>query len=63
MYLNIDDDPLYLTEENHVEEDILEEVANKRSCADGNYDLERNSDLEQTVTHTAARRAVQVLEC
>ena len=64
--LNTDNDAPYFPEDNHLEDYIIEAIVNKRSCADRNDDLDDNSDQEQTgeptVTHTAARCVVQVLE-
>ena len=58
-YLDIDDDAPCFPEDN-LEDDIVEAIVNERSCADGNDDLDDDSDQEQTVEptvmHTAARR-------
>ena len=64
-YLDINDDvPCF--PEDKLEDDIIEAIVNEGSCADGNDDLDDNSDQEQTVEptvrHTAAIGAVQVLE-
>ena len=65
-YLDIDDDAPCFPEDNNLEDNIVEAIVNERSCADGNDDTDDDSDEEQTieptVTHTAARRAIQVLE-
>ena len=51
--------------DNNLEDDVVQAIVNERSCA-GNDDLDNDSDQEQTVeptvTHIAARLAVQVLE-
>ena len=63
-YLDIDDDAPCFPEDN-LEDDIVEAVVNERSCADGNDDLDDNSDQEQTVEptvmHTAASSSTGAL--
>ena len=64
-YLNVDDDASCFTKNNHLKNDIIEAIVNKRSCAEDGLsgdDLDDESDQEPAVTHTAARHAVQLLE-
>ena len=45
-YLDIDDDAPCFPEHKHLEDNIVEAIVNKRSCADRNDDLDNNSDQE-----------------
>ena len=64
-YLHIDDDaPCFTDEDSYDNDDIVEEVVSKRARVEESLAAEDNDeeDGEPMVTHTAARRSVQLLQ-